>query len=72
MTTKEKLNLLEETMEVDEGSLSPDMGLDDIDEYDSMTKLSIIVMFEDNFGRKLTVQEIRGFKTVGDILDAME
>lgn len=71
MDEKEKLALLEETFEVDEGTLTPETNLDDVDEYDSMSKLSLIVMVEDNFGKKLTGAEIKAFKTVQDILDVM-
>ncbi len=71
MSEKEKLALLEETFDIDEGALNPDMLLDDIDEYDSMTKLSLIVMVEENFGKKLSGAEIRSFETVQDILDIM-
>lgn len=49
MTIEEKLALLEETMEMDAGSLKADMDLCDVEEYDSMSKLSIIVMLEDEF-----------------------
>ena len=72
MTIEEKIALLEETLEMDEGTLSADMDLDDVDEYDSMTKLSIIVMMEDEFGVKLTSDVVRGFQTVQDILDLMK
>ena len=72
MTIEEKLALLEETLEMDEGTLSADMDLDDVDEYDSITKLSIIVMMEDEFGVKLTGDVVRGFQTVQDILDLMK
>ena len=44
MTEREKLALLEDIMELDEGDLSVDMALEDIEEYNSMTKLSLIVM----------------------------
>lgn len=71
MSEKEKLALLEETFDIDEGTLSPEMQLDDIDEYDSMTKLSLIVMVEEEFGKKLSGAEIKEFKTVQDILNAM-
>ena len=71
MTMQEKLALLEETIEADEGSLKPEMTLDEVQEYDSMTKLSIIVMMEDEFGKKLTAQEVKAFQTVGDILNLM-
>lgn len=72
MTEKEKLELLEDMLEVDEGSLASDMNLDDIDEFDSMAVLSLIVLFEDEFGKKITGKEIKSYTTVADILNAME
>ena len=71
MTEREKLALLEDMMELDEGALTVDMALDDIDEYDSMAKLSLIVLMEDEFGVKLTGDMIKGFETVGDIVALM-
>lgn len=72
MNLEEKLALLEETMEMEEGSLKSDMALVDVDEYDSMTKLSIIVMMEDEFGVKLTSEMVKNFVTVNDILELMK
>ncbi len=72
MSEKEKLALLEETLEVDEGTLMPETMLDDVDEYDSMAKLSLIVMMEDEFGVKLDSDTVKGFMTVSDILKKME
>ena len=72
MTEQEKLALLEETIEAEEGSLKPEMALEEIEEYDSLAKLSIIVMMEDNFGKKLAANDVRAFKTVADILKCME
>lgn len=72
MTEQEKIALLEETLELDEGTLTADTELDDVDEYDSMAKLSLIVMMDDEFGVKLTGDVVKGFKTVGDILAVMK
>ncbi len=72
MTEKEKLNLLEEILEVDEGCLAFDMNLEDIDEFNSMTILSLIVMFEDEFGKKISGKEIKKYTTVADIINQME
>ncbi|MBR5088567.1 MAG: acyl carrier protein [Ruminiclostridium sp.] len=72
MTEKEKLAMLEDVLDAEEGSLSPDMSLDEVDEYDSMTKLSIVVMMEDEFDKKITADDVRAFRTVGDILALME
>ncbi len=71
MSEREKLALLEDMLELDEGDLTVDKALDDIDEYDSMAKLSLIVLMEDEFGIKLTGDVIKGFETVGDIVAMM-
>lgn len=47
------------------------MDLKDIPEYDSMAKLSLIVMMDEECGKKLTGEQIREIKTVQDILDFM-
>lgn len=72
MTQEEKLSLIEETLDVEAGTLSADTLLNDIKEYDSMTKLSLIVMFDDECGKKLTGEMLRTFKTIGDIMNAMD
>lgn len=71
MTTQEKIALIEDVLELP-GKLTPETILADLPEYDSMAKLSIIVMFDDELGKKLTGEQIRAFKTVGDVLAAME
>lgn len=72
MTNEEKIAMLEDLLELDGGSLKPEMVLNNIPEYDSMAKLSLIVMMDDEFGKKLTGEQIREFKTVQDILDFMD
>lgn len=69
MTNDEKMRLIEETLEMDANTLTEDTVLADVDEFDSMAKLSLIVMCDDEFGKKLSGEELRGFKTVKDILD---
>ena len=72
MKQEEKIALLEDMLELDGGSLKPETVLADIDEYDSMAKLSLIVLMDDEFGRKLTGEQIREFKTVQNIIDFMD
>lgn len=71
MSDQERIAMLEEMMELDEGTLKADTRLEDVEEYDSMAKLSLIVLMEDEFGVKLTGNVIKGFETVGDILKLM-
>lgn len=72
MTQEEKIALLEDMLELDANTLTPEMELSTIDEYDSMAKLSLIVLFDEECGKKLTGEVLRTFKTVGDILAAMD
>jgi len=69
MTKEEILNALEDALDVDQNSLTTDMSLSDLEAYDSMAKLSVIVLADDDFGKKLTGEQMRDFKTVGDIVD---
>ena len=71
MTEQEKLALLEDMFELDEGELSRDTVLDDLDEWDSMSKLSLIVLVNDECGKKISGDQIKEFSTIGDILDFM-
>jgi len=71
MTQEEKIALLEDMLELDGGSLNPEMELKEIAEYDSMAKLSLIVLMDEECGKKLIGEQIREFKTVKDILDFM-
>ena len=72
MTEQEKIALIEETLELDEGTLTPETVLAEVDEYDSMAKLSLIVLMDDEFGVKLTGDVIKSFVTVADILAQMK
>ncbi len=69
MSIKEKLELLEEMFEMEEESLKEDMMLDDIPEWDSMSKLYLVTYVKKNLKRRLTVDEIKKFETVKDICE---
>jgi len=71
MTNFEKIALLEDMMELDEGSLSEETVLADIEEWDSMAALSLIFLISESFGKEIEVPQIRKFKTINDIMDIM-
>ena len=71
MTQNEKIAMLEEVFEVEEGTLTPDTVLDEVEEYTSLVKLGVAVAFADHFDIKLTGEQFRDFKTVNDILALM-
>ena len=69
---KEILEKLEETFEMDEGSLTADQLLDELEEFDSMTKLSLIVLADDDFNKRLSAEQINDFKSVADIINFLQ
>jgi acyl carrier protein len=71
MTKDEKIALLADVFEVDEEELREDLNLSELENWDSMTKLSLIVMMDDELEKQLTGDEIKSFNTVKDILDYM-
>lgn len=68
MEVQDKIRLIEEAIEVDEGSLTEDTVLVDMEEYDSMARLALIVMLDDEFGIAVDADVVKGFVTVADIL----
>ena len=72
MTIEEKIAMLEEIMDLDEGTLSVDDNLEDYEEWDSLSKLSLIAEVKKQFGKVLSTNNIRSFKTVQDICDYFE
>lgn len=72
MTREERLALIEETFEMETSELSEEVELANLRNWDSMAKLSLIVLMDDEFGKKLSGEQIRSFITIKDILDFME
>lgn len=72
MTEQEKISLLEETMELDEGTLHLDDVLEDYPEWDSITALAFIALMDEKFHKTMSGAELKAFKTVADAIRAME
>ena len=67
MSLQEKIELLEESMDVEEGTLADDTMLVGVEEWDSLSTLSLTVEMKKRYELKLTTETIKGFKTVGDV-----
>lgn len=72
MEIKKKLELLEEMMELDEGTLNGDEVLEDLEDWDSMTALSFILLLSDEFDKTITGADIKKLHTVQDMMALME
>lgn len=72
MDLAKKLALIEEALDVEEGSLTAETSLDNVEEWDSIAMLSLIAMLDEEFGSTITGKELKALKTVADILAYME
>ncbi|MGP1366603.1 MAG: acyl carrier protein [Schwartzia sp. (in: firmicutes)] len=69
MSNEEKIALMEEIMDLDEGELRLESVLSEYEEWDSLSKLTLIAEAKQKFGMVLTTDVIRGFVTVRDVCD---
>ena len=72
MELTKKIALLEETLDTEEGVLTPETTLDTVEEWDSIAMLSLIAMLDEEFDKTITGKELKELKTVADILAYME
>ncbi len=72
MSEQERIELLEEIMDLDAGALKVDDNLTDYEEWDSLTALTFISEMDSRFGKKVTGDQIKAFITVADAIAFME
>lgn len=67
MTLQEKIEFLEEIMDVEENTLTTDTVLNEVEEWDSLSTLSLTVEMKKRYDKTLTTEMIKSFKTVNDV-----
>lgn len=72
MTQKDIISNLVDMMELEEGDLSVNSVLADFDEWDSISKLSLMAFAKKEYGKKLVSDDIQNFIIVQDIIDWLE
>ena len=72
MTTAEKLEKIEEIMDLEPNTLKETDVLSDYDEWDSVAALSLIALMDEEFGKAIKGSDIKEFKIVADIIAIME
>jgi acyl carrier protein len=72
MDLQTKLNLLEEILDLDQGSLELTTRLDSLRDWDSVAAISLIALVDEHFDKTITGAMIKEFKTVQDIINIME
>lgn len=68
-----KLNeIFIDVLDLDEVELTDETSANDIEEWDSLSHIQLIVAIEKTFGIKFTSLEIMKWKNVGEMVDSME
>lgn len=67
MTLQEKIQFIEDVMEVDEGTLTKDTILEDVEEWDSLSILVLTMEMKKRYNIIITTDMIKALKTVDDI-----
>lgn len=67
MTLQEKIQFIEDVMEVDEGTLTTDTILEDVEEWDSLSILVLTMEMKKRYNIIITTDMIKALKTVDDI-----
>ena len=70
MTIAEFLSLLEEVVEAEQGSVHPDLGLDEIG-WDSIAHLSMIAEIDRRVGVAIDSGALSKARTVGDVFECI-
>ena len=72
MTNEKKIELLEDMLDLESGTLKPDTALKDLEEWDSIALISFIALVDDEFDRVVKGTVIKKHKTVSDLMALME
>ena len=72
-TVRDRLNTVFQNVFDDEDiEIFPEMTADDIDEWDSLMHITLVVAVEKEFQVNLTPSEIGGLKNVQEMIDLLE
>jgi len=71
MKTKDFINELEEALEIEneDQEITLETNLKDLEEYDSLSVLSIIAMVDKNFGKQIPSSDFIKITTIKSLID---
>lgn len=71
MSEKEKIEVIADILEMESDDVTRETVLNECEAWDSIAVLSVISVMNEEFNRFPHADEINGYKTVGDLMDAM-
>lgn len=72
MTREEKIEIIADVLEIEADEVLEDVVLDELETWDSVAVLSVIAVMNDEFNRFPLAEEIKSYKTIKDLMDAMQ
>ena len=69
---KQMEEIFKDVLDLDEIELTEDTTADDIDEWDSLSHIQLIVAIEKGFGIKLTAREVKELADVGEMVSCIQ
>ena len=72
METIQKLDALFKEVFLEVPTLANETTADDIEEWDSLTNVALIVMIEEQFNIRFSTGEVETYKNVGDLCAAID
>lgn len=72
MTKEQKIKMIEEILDLEEGTLTEETVLRDLEDWDSVAVISFIALLDDEFNKIVKGTVIREQKTVADLMTLME
>lgn len=68
MNKSEFIKLIEETLEMDSGSLTEDVELENLDMWDSLAVVTFMAMVDENLDITLNPEQISEAKTISNLV----
>lgn len=73
MNIEERLNRVFKTVFDNESiEINPDLTADDVDEWDSLSHINLMIAIELEFGIEFDQSEIQNFANVGELMTSIE
>jgi acyl carrier protein len=72
MDTQELINLFAESIEAEPSTLTPGTIISEVPDWNSLGWLTIMSLLDERYAIQLTAPQIRNFKTVNDVVEAVK
>ena len=72
MSVSKIIEIFQDILDVKKGTINLNSTSSDIDEWDSVATVNIIVAIEDEFGIKFKLEDIQEVKSVQDFVDLLQ